>query len=71
MNAQIILTEVWKALHTKNSPLNIDIPTINLEQRISRSQSIGRLLNKGYTNGTQSTFINDSKKVWNSAPKKI
>ena len=71
MNAQIKLTEVWKAIHTKNSPLNIDIPTINLEQRISRSQSIGRLLNKGYTNETQSTFINDSKKVWNSAPQKI
>ena len=45
MNAQIKLTEVWKASHNKNSPLNIEMPIINPEHRSARSKANGRLIN--------------------------
>ena len=69
--AQIKLTEVWKALNNQNNPLNIERPAVNPEARSSRSISNGHLIHKGYTNWTHSTFLNDSKQVWNLAPQSI
>ena len=69
MNAQIKLTGVWK--YNENTPLNIEIPKINQDQRCSRSSSNGRLTYTGLTVGAQSNFINDGKKVWNGAPQTI
>ena len=71
MNAQIKLTEVWKALHNKNSPLNIKIPIFNPEHQSARSKGNGRLINKVFSNGTKLTFLHDSKKNWNCAPENI
>ena len=69
MNAQIKLTEVWKALNIQNSPLNISLPLLDINARGSRSTSEGRLqINKGRSHCSQASFLNDSKKVWNAAP---
>ena len=47
---------------------NIEIPTFNIDVRVSRSKTNGELKISGKTNGTQATFINDSKVKWNIAP---
>ena len=72
MNAQIKLTEVWKAINIKNSPLNISLPPVDPNARGSRSSSDGRLqISKGRSVNSQNSFLNDSKKVWNAAPRSI
>ena len=72
MNAQVKLTEVWKALNNKDIPLNLNLPSIDPELRVSRSASNGRLkICNGKTEASQSTFLNDSKRVWNEAPQAI
>ena len=61
MNAQIKLTEVWKALNVSDTLLNIELPKIDPEVRSSRSITNGRLqMCKGNTTLSQSTFLNDS-----------
>ena len=72
MNAQIKLTEVWKALHFQNNPLNITLPIMDPNERNSRSISNGRLkMCNGKSLSSQATFLNDAKRVWNSAPQQI
>ena len=72
MNAQIKLTEVWKAINIKNTPLNIALPTVNQNSRNSRSVSNWRLqIGHGKSLLSQATFLNDSKIVWNAAPQII
>ena len=72
MNAQIKLTEVWKAINIKGSPLNFTIPTSNPNARCSRSTTNGRLLlSKGKTTLSLASFLNDGKRVWNAAPPSI
>ena len=72
MNAQIKLTEVWKAINIKNSPLNISLPPVDSNAHGSRSTSDGRLqICKGRSMNSQASFLNDNKKVWNAASKNI
>ena len=72
MNAQIKLTEVWKALNFKNTPLNISLPIVDSSKRSSRSTTNGRLqIINGKTLCSQATFLNDGKRVWNAAPQSI
>ena len=69
MNAQIKLTEVWKALNLMDTPLNIKLPTLDPNNRGSRSSTNGRLqVCNGKTVLSQATFLNDSKRIWNAAP---
>ena len=63
MNAQIKLTEVWKAINLKSTPLNITLPSVDQNSKSSRSMTNGRLqISKGKSLNSQSLFINDSKK---------
>ena len=72
MNAQIRLSEVWKAINIKNSPLNMSLPSVDSNTRGSRSTSDGRLqICKGRSMNSQASFLNDNKKVWNAAPSNI
>ena len=65
LNAQIKLTEGWKALNIEGNNLNIAKPKVNQNERGSRSVSQGTLKMTASTVITQNTFINDCKKVWN------
>ena len=65
LNAQIKLTEAWKALNKEN------FRVINIENQISRSMTNGRLVEIAVSNGLQCTFIHDSKKIWNNAPSQL
>ena len=69
--AQIKLTEVWKATHTTNNPLNIH-PRVKPESvRETRSVKNGALETSGSSTISTNCFIEDAKRVWNSAPVEI
>ena len=73
LNAQIKITEVWKALHcdSKQNAYKNSIPKINPEERALRSHSKGILQIKGHSNEARNSFLNDSKYVWNELPEAI
>ena len=71
MNAQIKLVNIWKAINTENTPLNVKIPVLGREDRALRSGTNFMLSVNGRTKKERSSFINDGKKVWNMAPPSI
>ena len=71
MQAQIKLTELWKAVNTENNPLKFrhQVPAENgRETRAVSNKTL--VLNKGSTL-TNDTFVHDSTKMWNNAPESI
>ena len=68
INAQIKLTEMWKASKIQNYPIKMDKHTASDESRATRATTRGDLLMKGSTFKSQSTFLNDASKIWNKAP---
>ena len=71
MNAQIKLTEIWKAENTSNYPLQFKKKVTTEEGRTTRSITAGQLIESGKSNLLQSTFISDASRAWNRAPDKI
>ena len=67
MNAQIKLTEMWKAEKVSNCPLKFVKETNLDEARTTRSISSFQLKETGKTNLLQSTFISDASRAWNKA----
>ena len=53
LNAQIKLTKIWKAVNDVNHPFKIELPKIDLENRISRGQLSGYIKSKSLTNMTK------------------
>ena len=68
MNAQIKLTEMWKALNVENCPLNVSKPIQDTNSRALRSITQNTLSLKGCTEQAKKTFLHDGKRVWNCAP---
>ena len=68
LNAQIKLTQIWKAVKDADHPFKIVVPSPNPDQRVSRGQEAGYIKSKALSNITKKTFINDSIKAWNRAP---
>ena len=67
-NAQIKLTEVWKALNGKSSSLN-NLKMKKLpSNRITRSITDGKLMEEGSSNKAFNTYQNDASRLWNRAP---
>ena len=72
INAQIKLTETWKALNNDKDNQIKSLKIINKkEERNSRSASNGNLVEQGNSKLAKQTFINDSARVWNRAPLSI
>ena len=70
-NAQIKLTEMWKAENTPNYPVVIKKSELRDDRRGSRSITNGKLIESGISKKATSTFINDSTRAWNKAPTTI
>ena len=74
INAQIKLTETWKALNSEANEHNL-IQSMKLVKptgaRSSRAMSNGNLKETGVSTLAKSTFINDSTRLWNRAPNVI
>ena len=61
-----------QAINLSGTPLNISVPTNDPNARGSRSTTNGRLqICKGKSTLSQSSFLNDGKRVWNAAPETI
>ena len=73
INAQVKITEVWKALNIdpKENSFKTSLPNTNHDERILRSNSNGQLTITGSSQGTLNSYKNDSKKVWNNTPSEI
>ena len=64
MNAQVKLTEMWKAVNYNNYPLNIGQLQPAENGRSSRGVTTGKLTEPL----TLNTFIGNATRLWNKAP---
>ena len=71
MNAQIKITEVWKAINDSNHPLKFEKVKHDSHLCLPRSITNGDLKEFGKTNIVQSTFLSDASKIWNLCPCEI
>ena len=71
LNAQIKITEMWKAMSDEEHPFKIQKVAINEAERVSRSQKAGKLTTTAFSKVTKDTFINECKKAWNKIPMEI
>ena len=71
LNAQIKLTEVWKAKHDSNHPLKIEETVHDVSTCLTRAVANGDLKEFGKSTILQSTFLRDASKAWNNCPKDI
>ena len=71
LNAQIKLTEVWKAINDEDHPFKLTKTCSSSVANVTRSITNGVLKSTANSDGTQRTFINDGIKAWNLAPKEI
>ena len=71
LNAQIKLTEVWKAKHDSNHPLKIEETVHDVSTCLTRAVANGDLKEFGKSTILQSTFLSDASKAWNNCPKEI
>ena len=72
-NAQIKLTEIWKAFNNENYPIKVTKMKDVLPERYLRSkvESEKILLEVGVTEISKKTFTNDGIKLWNRCPSVI
>ena len=71
LNAQIKITEIFKALNVDQYPLKLQKVTATNERSITRAVTQERLVVKGNSCLSQSTLINDAKRAWNNVPENI
>ena len=68
LNAQIKLTEVWKAMQDQHHPMKIEKVIHGDSACLTRSVMKGDLKEFGKTEMVQSTYLSDASKVWNKCP---
>ena len=68
INTQIKLTEMWKAIHNPNYPIETKRQYVSGNDVVTRSITSGKLLQTGKNNVILNTFIIDSARLWNKAP---
>ena len=71
INAQIKLTEIWKAYNDDDHPFKLQKNPVNVEERVTRAMTDGLLKSDALTKVTKNTFINDSITAWNKSPMDI
>ena len=71
LNAQIKLTEIWKAPNIEDYPITVCKSILLENERASRAKAQGKLIEKGVTNLVKESFLNDGVRLWNLAPGSI
>ena len=56
INAQIKLTEIWKAVKDEEHPFKIKVPKIISEERTTRGQVAGYIKSEAISNVTKKNF---------------
>ena len=68
INAQLKLSEMWKAVNDEEHPFNLEKKDSGSDVRSMRSISNEMLPVKSFSELSKNTFINDGIKAWNLAP---
>ena len=71
LNAQMKITEIYKALNIEHYPLKLKKVTAVNERSITRAVTKEKLVVDGNCILSQNTFINDATKAWNMIPDEI
>ena len=71
INAQIKLSEMWKAVKDEDHPFNLEKKESGPDIRSMRSITNEVLPVKSFSERSKNTFINDGIVAWNQAPVKI
>ena len=71
INAQVKLTEMWKASNLDNYPTKLFKKEINDDNRLTRSTVRGDIVLQGKSDLCNASFILDASKNWNLAPQAI
>ena len=71
INAQVKLTEIWKALNDPNYPLKPSKKSLDENKVLTRSIIRGDIVIQGKNEMCQTTFLHDASKIWNNAPQNI
>ena len=71
INAQVKLTEMWKAVNCGTNSLKITIKTKSSDAVITRADKNVTLMEHGLTELCKKTFLNDAAHLWNSTPNSI
>ena len=71
INAQVKLTEMWKAMHLPNYPIKLEKKDITSATNHTRSLTRGDLILQGKSEICKSSFTFDASKLWNKAPNNI
>ena len=71
LNAQIKLTETWKAVHDSEHPLKIEKVKHDTLGCNTREVTKGDLKEVGKSNILQSTYLSDATRIWNKCPENI
>ena len=66
--AQVKIIEMWKSLNQSNSPVKIEVHANEINERVSRSGTAGKIVEKGTDKLSLSTCLNDSSRAWNRLP---
>ena len=71
INAQVKLTEMWKASNLENYPTKLFKKEINYDYRLTRSTIRGDIVLQGKSDLCNASFMLDASKNWNLAPQAI
>ena len=71
LNAQIKITEIWKAVNNENYPISVNKYLLANDERLSRSKMSDKLVVTGHSDLVKSTFKNDAINLWNLCPDSI
>ena len=71
LNAQIKITEIWKALHDSQHPMKIENINHDAAACMTRSVVNGDLKEFGKSPILQSTYLSDASRIWNKCPNQI
>ena len=71
LNAQIKITEIWKAVNKDNYPITVNKYSLGKDERLSRSKMSEKLVVTGHSDLVQSTFKSDTLNLWNNCPDSI
>ena len=55
LNAQIKTTEIWKAVHVENYPIEVKKYKLEREERVSRSKTSDKLILTGFSDIVKSS----------------
>ena len=71
INAQIKITEIWKAVEKENYPIKVNKYTLGAVERLSTTKTSENLLVSGHSDLLKAFFKSEAITLWNKCPDSI